>query len=332
MPTAKKTLQQRVVNVGFSHIENISYSARPNGCHDIYPKGVLLKILSRTERLAMAFFEKPFLIFLQLSLPVLFAVSCVHKSTFKIPSEVKNSTVIDYCGGQQWGYVRPLASHSTGPFHGIFLEFSSVQDQEVLLLNFVIESARDLTVTFQERIIEIERDGKSIYKKPSSFWIIRDAKPIDQLYPRSEYSLTKVPDTLDEWRVHKQCKGLGCNLFWQPPFTVKIPEFANEATFSNTISVKLDPALNRVYILDKIVVPMREKKFASSILKVHAPAFVANGASVPATVHTFYFDRERLIRKLPAKNGCLSLNQIFNHARAQRVDPLSWILDPFIID
>lgn len=130
--------------------------------------------------------------------------ACVHKSVFHIEPDVHQDNVFQYCGGQQWGYIEKTGAANDPTYLGVFLEADIRKDSEWIFLNIAIEARSDLHVLFDNRNIEILKDGVAIYSEPSKFWIIRQEKTIDQRFNGSEYSYRQQGDGGNRWIVRKK--------------------------------------------------------------------------------------------------------------------------------
>lgn len=249
--------------------------------------------------------------------------SCALKSVFQIEPDENKGNVFQYCGGQEWGYIKQLEPVAKSPYLAVFLENNIFPAADAVVFNFVIQVQSDSKITFKDKNLKIYRDDQLVVDKPISFWIIQAEKQIEDRYSSNNYSFKLKNAASNEWEVRKKkYGGFFGEMALEEPIVVKINKIPNEEKKDNPINVKFDILNdNSIYIMNKLVIPFKEVRIRSGLIKIRTPAFQLNEIFIHEANYIFYFDQERLVKAMKDSNSCASLEQIFQWARNKN----SWI-------
>ncbi len=248
--------------------------------------------------------------------------SCAHRSTFRFDADEHHNQVIEYCGGQEWGYVYSLEDKEVSPFIGVFFENHVLEKSEYMVLNFAIQNRAELDVQFKNREIEILRDGKSIYRKTLSPWILRGEKRIWQRLS-DQYVYEEVPGSSNQFRVQKKkFGGFFGQMALEDPYILTIEKYPNEEAKTDHVHIPFDQEnFDEVYLIAKIVIPIDGKILPNAEYSVRTPELTVNQNLVPSSVYKFFFNREKLLDAVKSTGRCASLEEIFWAAKNKH----SWV-------
>jgi hypothetical protein len=258
-------------------------------------------------------------------------VGCATKSVFPIEPDENRHHVFQYCGGQEWGYVKNLGTEKNSPSLAVYLESNILENSDAVALNFAVQAKSDLTFSSDSKAFRMWIDGKEVQLTASPFWIVRGEKQIDQRYPRG-YSYKKIENSENEWEVRKQKYGGAFGDFaLDEPFVVKISQYPNQEVKENPVKVAWDAEnYDAIYILNKIIIPFQGNRPDTSLISVDIPSFELNGITVPASRYAFHYDREKLTQGMKDAARCASLDEIFREGRSK--DSWIWWFYPRISD
>lgn len=257
-------------------------------------------------------------------------LSCAQKSVFKIEPDQNEKYVFQFCGGQQWGYLKPLSPKEKAPYLGVYLVNEIFEDRIQIAPYFVIQAQEDTEIVFKTRVLKIIENGVTISSQPTNFRIIPSEKQIWELYPRTKYTSKQV--ATDEWEIRKmKYGGMFGEMALEEPFIIKTNTHKIEETNSNIIKLNLDENLSDIYVVSSSFAFPRKRQGSKPLtITVRTPEFQVNGTIVKETDYVFHVDQSRLREATKDTARCATLEEVFRAGRNK--DSWIWWMYPKIKD
>lgn len=249
-------------------------------------------------------------------------LSCAHKSAFPlVENHPGNKYVVQFCGGRQWGYVKPIGADSKTTYMAVYLQSEIAEKSDAIIFNFTVQSNSNFKFTQPTKALKILTDGREVFSSPAHFAIIRVEKKIWDRYPNG-YVYKQVNNSRNEWEVRKEkFGGFFGRMAVEEPFTIKIADETFEEMKSPAVKLDFNDIIDSTYIISKAIIPFAGEKSKTSRITVELPTFKINDDVIPATEYVFNYDREQLAIRMKDSNRCASLEEIFRAGRNKE----SWI-------
>ena len=260
----------------------------------------------------------------------LIAIGCAQKSVFPIGDQSNDSQVFQYCGGQEWGYLKKLDAAKDSPYFSVHLENDISEKTDVIILNLALQAKSDIEFSVPSKSLQIQLDGREVYNKPIHFGFIRAEKQIWNRYSE-QYTYKRIENTENDWEVRKKkYNGFFGLMALEEPFIVKIASHPFAEIKDPDIKITFSNVTDSIYIISKAIIPFGSARSKTSEISVRVPAFKVNGTVIPESRYTFHYDRERLVSNMRGAYRCASLEEIF-HAGINK-DSWFWWLYPRVSD
>jgi hypothetical protein len=115
-------------------------------------------------------------------LTCLTSIGCAHKSVFPIGDQKNKGHIFQYCGGQQWGFIKKLNAEQDSPYFSIHLESDISDKSDLVILNLAFQAQSNVEFSQPSKGLLIQVDEHEVYNKPLHFGFIRTEKQIWERY------------------------------------------------------------------------------------------------------------------------------------------------------
>lgn len=263
-----------------------------------------------------------------LVLSIFILSSCVHRSVLKREDDEHRKEVVQYCGGQLWGYVLSLdKTLKSSPYLALYTELTRFEKKEVLLLHLAFNFKNAAQFTTSDRSLKISIAGQPEKNQPVDLALFQQPKNINQLYPSHKYTVRSSSQP-GEYVISKmKYGGMFGEFALEEPFILKAPEPVVSKVTTDTVQISFDSNKDdEVYLRATTVLLTDPVASSESHIVVSLPKFLIDGKEFNLSPFVFNFNREQILSRAAKAARCPSLEMMFHWDRN------SFVIPNFIID
>lgn len=260
-----------------------------------------------------------------LILLIFLLTSCVHRSTLVRENDSNKKYAVEYCGGQLWGFVKPVDQGST--LLAVYTNYTTLQmskgvNKNALVLHVAFRFKRSADLVFKDKTLRITQShiNKSI-TADFDYWLMEKFK---SAYDKFDDNYEVRPGSNDgEYLIHKKrWGGLIGSAFLEDPFVYKQPFVENKKIAGLNVKFDLNPnehddfvlvATETLFIDDQKGKGDRFQEIpAFTKLSVSLPEFKLNGIDYKLDPFTINFDKNKILKNVDSHPRCPSIDMIFH--------------------
>jgi hypothetical protein len=227
---------------------------------------------------------------------------------------------IEYCGGDLWGYVGPLAAdQKNGTFQTAFTGVSyltgSEKGEKTLLFTYALEMYGAVDLKFESNELEILVNGKKLPKKNLEVAAQRVAYSPSEHYPADKYSLRLLNGEKNTWEVTKLNPAFK-HLFTGKPKIVTLAKDQKQVVKDGIFQYPHEDQIKKTVLISVEVLLPASRDLEDTMVQVTVPAMTYKGIKLNAQKFEFAFDKEAWqSRAAKWKGRCPSLEELFRWNR-----------------